>query len=155
MTTGRPLTAKCLSTFWPAANEASGIRSMPALITGRSADAKFLRIAGLTVMLVHAPAAVHHRGQNLCLLLIGGGKIIARDLIIGIFLQTLAALLDKGIQGSEIFAQRVVNGRNAGHARGPDGAEALLFLIQTGASISERFCNCAWHCVGDRRVGHR
>src|SRR6266404_5782356 len=139
MTTGRPLTAKCLSTFWPAANEASGIRSIPALITGRSADAKFWRIAGLTVMLVHAPAAFHHRGQNLCLLLIGGGKIIARDLIVRVFLQALAAFLDEGVQGGEIFAQRVVDGRSFGQACGLDRSEAFFFLIQTVTGCGKRF----------------
>src|SRR5438105_7669103 len=110
ITTGRPLTAKCFSIFWPAANDASGIRSSPAARVGRKAEATVLGTARLTIILVHAPAAFHHSGQNLCLLLIGSRKIIARDLIVGIFLQALAAFLDKRVQSGEVFAQRVIDG---------------------------------------------
>src|SRR4030095_4657695 len=97
MTTGRPLTRKCLSTFWPAATEASGIRNNPAPSTGASVKVRFLRTARLRVILVYAPASFHHGGQNLCLLLISCGKIVTRDLIVRIFLQALAAFLDEGV----------------------------------------------------------
>src|SRR5215510_14084624 len=97
MTTGRPLTVKCFSIFWPAANAVKGVRSKPAAAIGRIALPSFERTEGLRIILIHAPAAFHHHGQDLCLLLVGSGKIVARYLIVRIFLQALAALFDKSV----------------------------------------------------------
>src|SRR5205814_9184584 len=103
-----------------------GRTSMPAPRTGSSAGTNTLRIAGLRLILVHAPAAFHHRGQNLCFLLICGGQIIARNLIAGIFPQALAAFLYEGVQCREILAEGSVYRRNLGTANTDllQGAEA-------------------------------
>src|SRR5213080_550203 len=90
--------------------------SMPAPKTGSSAGTNTLRIAGLRLILVHAPAAFHHRGQTLCFLLICGGQIIARSLIVGFFPQALAAFFYEGVQCREILAEGSVHWRNLGTA---------------------------------------
>src|SRR5580765_2615016 len=86
---------------------------MPAPSSGVKTGRTDLRIARLRLMLVHAPAALHHGGQNFCLLLVSSGKVFARHRIIGLFLEALAAFLDERIDGAEIFAQRSVYIRRA------------------------------------------
>src|SRR6516164_4408759 len=115
MTTGWPLTVKCFSNFW-SAPDVSGRSSTPLRIEVRTGN-RDLGNAGLRLISVHAPTAFHHCGQNLCFLLIGGGQIVPRHLVVGVFLEALAAFLDEGVDRGQILTERVIHRRRSEGAR--------------------------------------
>src|SRR5215510_8580414 len=105
-TTGRPFTVKCFSNFWPAPNAAAGKKNTLAPITGSRVRFNLERLTVAGHMLVNAPSAIEHRGQQFRLLLIGNREIFTSQLVVGVFFQAMAAIFDEEIQRSEILAQR-------------------------------------------------
>src|SRR5215475_997335 len=143
ITTGWPFTVKRFSIFSAAAGEAKGSRNMPAPTSGMKTGRTDLRNAGLRLILVHAPAALHHRGQNFCLLLISSGKVFARHGVVGVFFEALPAFFDEGIDRGEVFAQGGIHIRNAA-AEGADilhGPERLLFPVEGAVGFGVGFGN--------------
>src|SRR5215831_16301698 len=143
ITTGWPFTVKRFSIFSAVAGEARGSRNTPAPTSGRKTARTDLQNAGLRLILVHAPAALHHRGQNFCLLLISSGKIFARHGVVRVFFEALPAFLDEGIDRGEIFAQCGIHIRNpaaegAGILHGP---ERLLFAVERAVGFGVGFGN--------------
>src|SRR5215470_7444829 len=108
-TTGRPFTVKCFSSFWPAPNAAAGSRNIPAPITGSRVRFNFEKQTVAGHMLVNAPSAIEHRGQQFRLLLVSNREIFASQLVVGVFLQPTLALFDELIQGFEILTEGDVN----------------------------------------------
>src|SRR5215813_13322539 len=143
ITTGWPFTVKCFSIFSAVAGEARGSRNMPAPTSGRKTGRTDLQNAGLRLILVHAPAALHHRGQNFCLLLIRCGKIFARHGVVRVFFEALPAFLDKGIDRGEIFAQGRIHIRSPVAERADIlyGPERLLFPVERAVGFGVGFGN--------------
>src|SRR5215467_11141202 len=150
MTTGWPFTVKCFSIFSAAAGAAKGSRNRPAPTSSVKSGRTDLRNLGLRLILVHAPAALHHCGQNFRLLLVSGGKIFARHGVVRVLREPLPAFLDEGIDRGQIFAQRDVDIRRA-RAEGTDilhGSKRLLFLVKRAVGFGVEFRNgqgaCFW-----------
>src|SRR6266849_1743605 len=127
-TTGRALTVKCFSRCWPAA--AAGRpeqRKVAAASTGRiprfrsgrrAARPRSDREAANPIipipMLVDAPFAIHHRGQQFGFLLIGVGQIFARQIVLRRSLHTPFADGNKIIHLLQVLPERVVHRGSAG-----------------------------------------
>src|SRR5215475_11126336 len=108
-TTGRPLTVKCFSSFWPAPNVAMGSKRAPAPNTGSRVRFNLDEPIMAGNMLVNAPSAIEHRGQQFCFLLISNRQIFARQFVVGIFSKATAAVFDELIKRLQILPQRSVN----------------------------------------------
>src|SRR5215813_14017342 len=97
-TTGRPLTVKCFSIFWPVPKAAAGRRRIPTPSTGSKVRFHFDEYIMTGDMLINAPSAIKHRGQQFGFLLISNRQILARQFVVGIFLQAFAAIINELIQ---------------------------------------------------------
>src|ERR1700739_4980701 len=105
-TTGWPWTAKWRS--WWSGEAAMAVdaanRRSPKLHT-----LKVWRCLIVGCILVVTPAAFHHRGEQIGLLLIRSIKVFTRQLILRILLQMLLALGDKRVQSAQILAKRSIH----------------------------------------------
>src|SRR5262249_27086768 len=138
-TTGRPFTVKCFSNFWPAPNAAAGKKNTLAPITGSRVR---FNLEGWTVaghMLVNAPSAIEHRGQQFRLLLIGNREIFTSQLVVGVFLQTALTLFNELVQGFEVLAEGNVNTILIRKTRRLDYTHVLLNLPELLTGYTERF----------------
>src|SRR5882762_2779690 len=128
-TTGRVWTAKCFSICWLAApaavkpeqrkTAAPNSESTPGLTSRRSAGKlKSGHEAVIFIfpvpMLVDAPFAIHHRGQQFGFLLIRIGQIFTRQFVLRGRAQTALADSNKIINLLEVLPERVVHRRSAG-----------------------------------------
>src|SRR5215475_14289041 len=102
-TTGRPFTVKCFSSFWPAPKAAKGSKRAPAPNTGSRVRFNFDEQIMAGNMLVNAPSAIEHRGQQFRFLLISNREIFARQFVVGIFSKATAAVLNELVQRLKIL----------------------------------------------------
>src|SRR5256885_463149 len=141
-TTGRVLTAKCLSTCWLAAACAGEIPeqkkaaapstgSMPRFISESRADRLIIPIP----MLVDTPSAIHHRGQQFGFLLIGVGQVFTRQIILRFSAHTALAVSNKIIHLLQVLPERGVHRRGAGKLH---VGEIDFLLVQDLGGFCER-----------------
>src|SRR5215470_15449452 len=105
-TTGRPLTVKCFSSFCPAPNATVGKNKTPAPSTGSTARFHFVEQIVAGTMLVNAPSAIEHRGQQFRFLLIRNREIFTSQFVVGVFFQPALAFLNELVQRFEVLTQR-------------------------------------------------
>src|SRR5215468_9640377 len=101
-TTGLPLTVKCFSSFWPAPNVAAGKKNTAAPTTGRTVRFNFDKQTVAGHMLVNAPSAIKHRGQQFRFLLISNREIFTSQFVVGVVLQPALALFDELVQRFQV-----------------------------------------------------
>ena len=77
---------------------------------------------------VYAPPSVHHRRQQLGLLLVSAGQILSREIVARIVLDALLAIRDKLVNDVEILVEGYVD-----RCRGeiPSVVQARLIGVQT------------------------
>src|SRR5262249_7068222 len=131
-TTGRPFTVKCFSNFWPAPNAAAGKKNTLAPITGSRVRFNLERLTVAGHMLVNAPSAIEHRGQQFRFLLISNREIFTSQLVVGIFLEATAAIFNELIERFQILAQGCVNNTLIGERACLLGDGNSLFELMQG-----------------------
>src|SRR5579859_4832984 len=142
-TTGRRFTVKCFSSFWPAPNAATGKKRTPAPSIGSRVRFNLGEQIMAGNMLVNAPSAIEHRGQQFCFLLISNREIFASQLIVGVFLQPALALIDELVQRLEVLTQGNVYAILTAKARLLDYSYLIaLHLSEFFAGLTERFVDC-------------
>src|SRR5208283_2234482 len=110
-------------------------------------------------ILVLAPSAIHHSGQQFCFLLISAFQIFPGQLVLGMLLQVLLAFSNEFVHGAEIVPQRCIHRGISGklHVR-----DCKFCLIQDQSPV--RHGLLGWGrtlrhhrtlCTHDHRGGHR
>src|SRR3984957_21241604 len=104
--TGCPFTGKCFSKCSVARDEGVEAKSnAPAPSMG-----SMLRRIVCVFISVHTPAAFHHRRNQLGLLLVRAGKILARKIVVWFIFDALFAIGDELIDNVEVLVERDVHG---------------------------------------------
>src|SRR5579862_2573918 len=105
-TTGWPFTGKCFSKCSVARDEGVEAKSnAPAPSMG-----SMLRRIVSAFISVHTPAAFHHRRNQLGLLLVRAGKVLARKIVTWLIFDALFAVGDELIDDVEVLVERDVHG---------------------------------------------
>ena len=99
-------------------------------------------------MLIYAPSAIEHRGQQFRFLLISNREIFTRQFVVRIFLQAMAALFDEQVQRGQILAKgSVYYAVRVGKASDwLNHGEILLFLAKSPPLFGHGFLinNRSW-----------
>src|SRR5262249_15557002 len=90
------------------------------------------------LILVYAPSAIDHRGQQFGFLLIGSGQILARKLILRLLLEVLAAFSNKLVELAQVLLQRGVHRSGTAGLDRPHVGDVALLLVERRGGAAKR-----------------